>query len=93
MRIEPTGVPATPIRSSAPAPKAQEAGGEALSLTKTAFAPTGRLASLLAQVRGEPEVRSDAVREATDKLASGELDTPEAALDAARGMLDSLDSQ
>lgn len=94
MRIEPAGTPATPAPSStAPAPKPADSGNEAAPLSKTTFVPTGRLASLLAQARSQPEMRNEAIEDAASKLASGELDTPEAMLDTAREILHSPDIQ
>jgi hypothetical protein len=51
------------------------------------FAMTDQLSQLLAAVRSSPDVRPDAVASASAKLASGELDTPQAATDTATAML------
>ena len=50
----------------------------------------GHLANLLSRVRQEPEVRPEAVRSASERLASGELDTPEARLETANRIVDGL---
>ena len=46
------------------------------------------LARLLDRLKAEPEVRPDAVQTAMDKIAAGELSTPQAAADAADAIVD-----
>ena len=57
---------------------------------KSSFAPTANLSQLLAAVKQLPDVRDDAVRSASDRLAGGELATPAAAQDTAQAALDDL---
>lgn len=56
----------------------------------TGYAPTADLARLLATVRELPDVREDLVREASNRVASGELFTPQAANEAAIAAADDL---
>ncbi|HEX4608164.1 MAG TPA: hypothetical protein VH092_08155 [Urbifossiella sp.] len=93
MRIEPSGVQPQQVRAqagsqtraadkptdSAAAPAAAPAGG---------YAPTGELARLLGATKQSPDVRPDVVASVSARLAAGEFDTPGAAADTARAMLD-----
>lgn len=64
--------------ANAPATTASSAGS---------FAMTEQLSQLLGAVRSLPDVRSEAVSSASAKLASGELDTPQAANETASALL------
>lgn len=92
MQITPSGTYPRPARvtpetatravdqpSTGVAAPAQESG---------AFTPTADLSRLLDTMRQTPDVRPGVVSSAADRLASGQLTTPEAARDAARAMLD-----
>lgn len=92
MRIDPTGINPQPVRSSGSTPargadRPADAAGPAAT-DPTSFTLTGDLARLLSAVRNAPEVRAEVVEATATKLAAGELDTPAAAADTARSVLD-----
>jgi hypothetical protein len=91
MRIEPTGVnPPSPQPVEAqPRAGAKPPGPPAVA--GQSFSVSSDLAALLAAVRDVPDVRTDAVAGASAQVADGSLDTPAAAADAARALLDSGD--
>jgi hypothetical protein len=89
MRIEPTGTPpltSKPVESAprTAAPSAAPAGGAGEA---ESFALSADLAALLTAVKQAPEVRADVIESVAARLAVGEMDTPEAAADAARALL------
>ncbi|MBA4065272.1 MAG: hypothetical protein C0501_16485 [Isosphaera sp.] len=86
MRVVPSGGPTPPpppTPSTGPRPAARATD----PAEAEEFAPTGELARLLEAVRQAPDVRADVVADVAARLAAGELDTPAAAADAARGLL------
>lgn len=91
MRVEPSGVQPQPSRptSGAAVRSADKAGeGAAPAAAAGGFAPTAELARLIAIASSAPEVRTDLVADVAKRLAAGEFDTPQAAADTARAMLD-----
>lgn len=90
MRIDPTGNPTPPAAAPAARATSRPAEGTVSAGANGAegFEVTGELASLLAAVRRAPEVRADVVAEIAARAAAGEFNTPEAAADAAKAMLD-----
>src|SRR5580692_11690450 len=92
MRVDPSSNAQSPIALT----QAEATGTRTASQTTapsgspadtSTFAMTDQLAQLLAAVRNSPDVRPDAVANAASKLASGELDTPQAATDTANAIL------
>jgi hypothetical protein len=75
-----TGV--TTAGGSKPGVKAEPPGGE-----DSTFTPTPDLARLLAAVKSLPDVRADVVAEVSDRLATGDLLSSQAASDTAQAML------
>lgn len=90
MRVEPSGVQPQPSRptSGTTVRSADKAGEGAAPAAAGGFAPTGELARLIAIASSAPEVRTDLVADVAKRLAAGEFDTPQAATDTARAMLD-----
>jgi hypothetical protein len=91
MRVEPSGVQPQPSRSaSGTAVRSSEKTGDTTAPAAAAggFAPTGELARLIAIASSSPEVRTELVANVAARLAAGEFDTPQAAADTARAMLD-----
>jgi hypothetical protein len=90
MRIDPLGTP-PPLKpntaGNAARTTSRSSEGTSSATDAGSFTPTSELAALLSAVRQAPDVRTDAVESATAKLASGELDTPEAAADTAKAFL------
>jgi hypothetical protein len=88
MRIDPLGTPPPlPQTSAGTAARTTRSNGTTGTVADAgSFTPTSELASLLAAVKQAPDVRTDAVESAAARLASGELDTPEAATDTARAL-------
>jgi hypothetical protein len=98
MRVDPSTsqAPIALTQTEAAASRtANRAGGSTGAATPDAggFAITDQLAQLLASVRSSPDVRPEAVAAASAKLASGELNTPQAATDTASTFLDQTTSQ
>lgn len=92
MRVDPSSNAQSPIAlTQAEATTSRAANRNTASpgspVDSGSFAMTDQLAQLLAAVRSSPDVRPDAVASASAKLASGELDTPQAATDSAGAML------
>ena len=92
MRVDPSTNAQSPIALS----QADAATSRSTAKTSAAsgsangagtFVMTDKLAQLLASVRSAPDVRPEAVASASAKLASGELDTPQAAADTAKALL------
>jgi hypothetical protein len=92
MRIEPTGIPAVAAKPVESAPRGAAKSVEPAAAETTAFAPSGDLAALLAQVRQSPDVRTDVIESAAANLAAGVFDTPAAAAAAAHALLDTGDT-
>ncbi len=91
MRIDSTGNPVPPAPTPATragARTTESTSGASAAGGTEAFEVTGELASLLAAVRRAPDVRADVVREVAARAAAGEFNTPEAAADAAKKLLD-----
>jgi hypothetical protein len=57
---------------------------------QTSYSPTADLAKLLASVKEFPDVREDAIAEATARIESGELFSPQSANETAIAALDDL---
>jgi hypothetical protein len=96
MRVDPTGVqpPIRPTTGTAarPADKAGDASASAAAAgADGTFTPTAELARLLTAVAESPDVRTEVIESVAARLANGEFDTPEAAADAARVLLDSAE--
>jgi hypothetical protein len=92
MRVDPSNNAQSPIaltqaEAAAPRTANRTAGSPASPVGTGSFAMTDQLTQLLSAVRNAPDVRPDAVASASAKLASGELDTPQAATDTANAML------
>jgi hypothetical protein len=92
MRVDPSSNAQSPIaltQAEATAPRAasQATASPGSPADTSSFAMTDQLAQLLAAVRNSPDVRPEAVASASVKLASGELDTPQAATETANAML------
>ena len=93
MRVDPSGTSQIVPTAVGSAQRAAARAAEAPAGTDPgSFAPSSDLAGLLAAVRRAPDVRAGAIESAAAKLAAGALDTPEAAADAAKGLLDSGDA-
>lgn len=93
MRIDPLGTPLPPAKASATSaakPAASGTDSTVAASDSNSFTPTSELTALLAAVRQSPEVRTDIIESVAAKLESGEIDTPEAAADAARTLLSDL---
>jgi hypothetical protein len=90
MRVEPSGVQPQPTRAATGSPvrSSDKTGDTAAPAAAGGFAPTGELARLIAIAGSAPEVRADLVANVAERLAAGEFDTPAAAADTARAMLD-----
>lgn len=95
MRIEPTPTPPVssgavsaatraPSKTAEPAAPPAEAG---------AFALSGDLTALLAQVAQLPEARAEVIESVAAQLDAGVYLTPETAADAAKALLDSPDAR
>jgi hypothetical protein len=101
MRIEPTSTP--PVSSgvvsaasrapSKSAEAAEPAEPAAPAAEAGAFALSGDLTALLAQVAQLPEVRADVIESVAAQLDAGVYLTPETAADAAKALLDSPDAR
>ena len=63
---------------------------ETASVTQSTFAPTSDLAQLLASVRALPDVRAAVLREVGERVATGELLTPQAAQETALAAYDDI---
>jgi hypothetical protein len=92
MRVDPSSNAQSPIaltQAEATAPRAatRTTASSGSPADSGSFAMTDQLAQLLAAVRSSPDVRPEAVASASAKLASGELDTPQAATETASAML------
>lgn len=91
MRVDPSKAQNPVLLSQAEAASArqpaQNAATPAAAAETGSFVMTEQLSQLLASVRTAPEVRPEAVSSASARLASGELDTPQAASDTAGAML------
>ena len=91
MRIEPSN-PQTNLDAvqNATASRSNARSSEAAAGTteSTAFKPTSDYLRMLQAVRELPEVRSDIVDEVSTRLQAGEIDSPQAAADAAQNILD-----
>jgi hypothetical protein len=91
MRVDPLGTP-PPLKqtTAGTAPKAarspESPSPNAVS-DAGSFTPTSELTALLTAVKQAPDVRPEVVESVAARLASGELDTPEAAADTARSLL------
>lgn len=91
MRVDPSNTqsPVALTQADAASPRpASKAATPASAPTETgSFAMTDQLSQLLAAVRSTPDVRPEAVVSASAKLASGEMNTPQAAKDTATALL------
>jgi hypothetical protein len=93
MRIDPSSAQSPIALTQTDAAAARAASQTAATPSSAAAANTGsfvmtdQLSQLLAAVRTAPEVRPEAIASAAAKLASGELDTPQAASETASTML------
>ena len=95
MRIDPTNNPTSSVPTPAARPNSRAAestpatGTTATTSTAPAsgFVVTGELASLLAAVRRSPETRAEVVAEITARAATGEFNTPQAAADTAKAII------
>jgi hypothetical protein len=94
MRIEPTGTSPIAPKPVESAPRAAVKSADATGGAGEAesFALSGDLAALLAAVKQAPEVRVEVIEAAAAQLAAGAFDTPEAAAEAAKALLDSGDA-
>ena len=97
MRIDPPNNPtplpiqadvATGVTSSGAAGKPPEG---ARVVPESKFTPTVDLAKLLDAVRKTPDVRTDVVDEVASRVAAGDLNTPDAAKEAAAAFYNSVD--
>lgn len=95
MRIESgSGFPAvnTNAATQAQQAKASNATNESSSTTAATseggFSPTPDLQRLLAAARELPDVRNDVVNEASNRIASGEFETRNAAVETASAIVD-----
>lgn len=89
MRVDPLGTP-PPLKQTAAgtAPKAARSPEPSTTAADAgSFTPTSELTALLTAVKQAPDVRPEVVESVAARLASGELDTPEAAADTARSLL------
>jgi hypothetical protein len=91
MRVDPSNaqspIALTQAEATAPRSASQTTASPGSPADTSSFAMTDQLTQLLAAVRNAPDVRPEAVASASAKLASGELDTPQAATDTASAML------
>jgi hypothetical protein len=89
MRVDPSGthVPLT-AAGAAPRPAAAPSAEAPAAPAPTVFRPTTDLTRLMEALRGYPESREATVAAVLARLAAGEFDTPRAAADTARAMLD-----
>ncbi|SRR6266542_1464777 len=92
MRVDPLGTP-PPLKQTAATTAPRTARSTESSNAGTvadagSFTPTSELAALLTAVKQAPEVRAEVIESVAARLAAGELDTPEAAADTARALLD-----
>jgi hypothetical protein len=87
MRIDPLGTPPQLPQTTAGTAARTTRSNDTTGTVAGSFTLTSELASLLSAVKQTPDVRTDAVESASARLASGELDTPEAATDTARALL------
>jgi hypothetical protein len=93
MNVSPSGTyqlvsrPAVPP-AAAPDTASQGAPAVPLSGEDAVYTQTDQLTRLLAAVRESPEVRADVVTSIAARLAAGDFDSPAAAADAARNLLD-----
>lgn len=92
MRVDPSGshVPLPPAAATPPAAKAP-ASSETPAASPEAgshYKRTADLTRLMEALRGFPENRDKTVAGVLARLAAGEFDTPQAAADTARAMLD-----
>lgn len=94
MRIEPTSAPqvSTGTVSAAGRAPAKATETAAPAGDATAFALSGDLSALLAQVSRLPEVRAEVIESVAVQLDAGVYLTPESAADAAKALLDSGDA-
>ncbi len=83
----PVSTPATAAASTAKAaPRDAETAAPAAD---SGFSPTGDLSRLLSLVKEIPDVRGEVILEVLNRSASGELTSPQAALDTAAAVADS----
>jgi hypothetical protein len=99
MRVDPStnaqipiALPQAEATASRTASRTPATSGSGSPADSGSFVMTGQLSQLLAAVRGAPDVRSEAIASASAKLASGELDTPQAANETASAMLNDEES-
>jgi hypothetical protein len=95
MQVNPLGTPLPPSKpagnsAAKPAPSSTDSSASGAVSESNSFTPTGELAALLSAVRQAPEVRTDAIESVASRLASGELETPEAAADTARTLIQDI---
>lgn len=81
----PISTPATPAAGKAPPRDAETAAPAADS----GFSPTGDLSRLLQLVKEIPDVRGEVILEVLNRSTSGELTSPQAAIDTAAAVADS----
>jgi|GEM_PF-5002695 len=98
MRIEPTSTPpvlsgVVSAASRAPSKSAEAAEPAAPAAEAGAFALSGDLTALLAQVAQLPEVRANVIESVAAQLDAGVYLTPDTAADAAKALLDSPDAR
>jgi len=98
MRIEPTSTPpvssgVVSAASRAPSKSAESAEPAAPAAEAGAFALSGDLTALLAQVAQLPEVRANVIESVAAQLDAGVYLTPDTAADAAKALLDSPDAR
>ena len=91
MKIGNVGVTSTPLTSQPQTDGIAGAGEQTsppgVSTATTAYTPSTELTKLVALVRQEPEVRSDRVLAATQRLQQGDYHTSAAADQTAAAML------
>ena len=92
MRVDPSSSAQSPIalsQAEANSPRASNRSATApgSSVDNGSFVMTDQLSQLLAAVRTAPDVRPEAIAAASAKLASGELETPQAASETASAIL------
>lgn len=81
----PISTPATPAAAKA-APRDAET---AAATADSGFSPTGDLSRLLQLVKQIPDVRGEVILEVLNRASTGELASPQAALDTAAAVADS----
>ena len=95
MKITNNGVSQTSLsptqQTSGAAPAAREAQTDAAAEPNDAYTPSAEWLRLIEQVRQEPEIREDRVREAIQRLQSGEYFSPAAAAKTADAILNAMD--